>query len=112
MSYQRGDLYTWVSFWCLPQCPNDCDRKDHEMLHLWIEPENDSLIVLESPEEYNRSAGIGISIERFDELVVMRHAELEAENLLHDAQQRAIEKYEGNVGCFELKKALKDPDDI
>lgn len=48
--------------------------------------------------------GCEYPMDVFDELVVMRHAELVKKKKVKETELRAIKKYEGNFGCDELRE--------
>jgi hypothetical protein len=55
------------------------------------------------PGKETNMGGVVLPMEIFDELVVMRYAQLTTEEIAA-AEKRAIDKYTGNAGCSELSK--------
>lgn len=57
-------------------------------------------------KSYQDPISISIPIDIFDELVVMRHAQLKS---IEKIEKRAIRKYRGNIGCADLAKKYGKP---
>jgi hypothetical protein len=57
-------------------------------------------------EQFEDDQLMGASLPEtvFDELVVMRYAELQEEGKVAQAEKRAMRKYSGNFGCQTLCK--------
>lgn len=88
MSYMRGDPYVFPS----------ADSDGEIFLNIWTSAPCD--------DGYEPSLSrVRLPMEMFDELAVMRYAQLSEEDR-HVAQQRAIEKWGGNIGCMELKQQV------
>jgi hypothetical protein len=99
----RGKYYIWIS---------DADDGTEERIHLWggIDP------VIEKDKSYwadwfaaDQALGASMPLDIFDELVVMRYAELQAEEKAQEIEQRAMKKYSGNIGCDDLNKRYGRP---
>jgi len=91
MSYMRGDPYVFVSGY-----------DNEEYINIWSKqrtPDDD-------PPYLTKNY---ISLDKFDELVVMRMAELIDEGKLEATITRAVKNNGGNVGCcaLELQKIPK-----
>jgi hypothetical protein len=83
MSYMRGKTYVWVG-----------GDDDNERVNIWSEEEP------WHQEPYRSS--VSLPIDEFDELVVMRMAELKQEGILPEVIERARQKWAGNGGCVAL----------
>ncbi len=83
MSYIRGDYYAYIT-----------GPDDREEIFLTV--------------HHERSVNIPLPI--FDEIVVMRYAELVKEGKLDETENRTVEKWAGNFGCRDLanKKGIKE----
>jgi hypothetical protein len=100
MAYMRGDTYVWG---------------DEEEIHLWSAGGYDAWDksiwnhhqLLEHGAE-SEASGAGIPWEVFDQLVVMRMAEILEEGSLKRAIDRAVEYHGGNFGCEALRRRAED----
>jgi hypothetical protein len=63
----------------------------------------DGLVIIDNSKLGEMGGDIMIPMELFDELVVMRYAQLTAEEIA-EAEKRAIDKHTGNAGVSELSK--------
>lgn len=87
MSYIRGDYYAYI-----------------------IGPDDKEEIVL--TVHHKRSVNIPLPV--FDEIVVMRYAQLVKEGKVDETENRAVEKWVGNFGCQDLatKKGIVPEGDM
>src|SRR5512139_1125842 len=94
MAYMRGRYYIFTS----GGSPKD------SRVHLWVARSEPRLKESGWAESYgvDRVAGASLPEAVLDELVVMRYAQLEEENRVEPAVQRALRKHGGNVGCDAL----------
>ncbi len=60
--------------------------------------------VYSSGENIHITGGANFPMDVFDELVVMRYAELVAEKSVKNVEKRAIQNNQGNFGCDALCK--------
>lgn len=104
MSYMRGKYYIFTS---------GDSEKDYRV-HLWVAGEELSLKESGWAESYgvDRVAGASLPEAVLDELVVMRYAELQEENKVEQAVQRALRKHGGNVGCDALCRQYGKPTSV
>jgi hypothetical protein len=96
----RGKYYVWTG---------GLTEKEYRV-HLWIG--NDPMCKQSIwAEQFKEDQVMGASLPEtvFDELVVMRYAELQAEGKVAQAEKRAMRKYGGNVGCMALCKQHGKP---
>jgi hypothetical protein len=91
MSYMRGDIYVW---------------RTSDDLHIWVTAAFDDEMEEEEDRDGYRAAKIRIPQETFDELVVMRLAQLSPQEQ-ERARTRAIEKWGENFGCTDLVNQYK-----
>ena len=95
MSYMRGKYYIWTS---------GLTEKEYRV-HLWVGSDHlmkNSIWAEQFKEDQIMGAALPETV--FDELVVMRYAELQEEGKVDQAAERAMRKYAGNVGCQALCK--------
>src|SRR5512144_384079 len=94
MAYMRGRYYIFTS----GGSPKD------SRVHLWVATSEPRLRESGWAEAYgvDRVAGASLPEDVLDELVVMRYAQLQEENKVEQAAQRALRKQGGNVGCDAL----------
>jgi hypothetical protein len=91
----RGKYYVWTG---------GLTEREYRV-HLWVG--SDPLCKQSIwAEQFKEDQVMGASLPEtvFDELVVMRYAELQAEGKVAQAEKRAMRKYTGNVGCQPLCK--------
>lgn len=99
MSYLRTPIYAWVG--------------DNE-IHLWARADAAADGVYDPIHRRTAGAddhpgfvsGVAMPLDVFDELVVMRYAELERDNRVYDAVQRVRARGYGNVGSWALADKL------
>ena len=91
MAYTRCELYAW---------------EDGERIHIWAENGNDGCLDSIWAENHVNPAGVALPLKRFDELVVLRHAELVESGKLAKAQRRALKRHGGNGGAEALKQMM------
>ena len=92
MSYIRGDNYVW---------------DNEEGLHIWLANGHDWLMFDSGWGEAvdkEKVGGVVMPMSTFDELVVMRYAELQDSEELEQTIQRAMKRWGGNGGCIALLK--------
>jgi hypothetical protein len=99
MSYMRGNYYVWAS--------GDSDKDSR--VHVWVEAMESNLKESGWAHVRERVSGTSLPEPIFDELVVMRYAELEEEGEVDAAARRALRHYGGNVGCMALCKKYGKP---
>jgi hypothetical protein len=100
MAYMRGDTYVW---------------DDGENIHLWSSVGYDAwdrsnwnhAQLLEHGAE-SEASGLGLPWEVFDQIVVMRLAELIKSGSLDEVIDRAVEHHGGNFGCEALRHRAED----
>lgn len=113
----RSPVYAWVGGDCDDDCPDDCPVPEHETIHLWAregeEGISDPIYERETTEESDPYSGficgIAMPLPVFDQLVVMRYAQLVEEP---DNFRRAVDAVRGlgNFGAFRLRELLgEDP---
>ncbi|MFN0279103.1 MAG: hypothetical protein ACKVRN_10935 [Pyrinomonadaceae bacterium] len=94
MSYLRGDTYIWNS---------------GERFHVWVTDGYDSWAESVWAEHCKdsgdiRPSGVAVSINKMDEFVLMRLAEMLDEHSIDSAIDRALANGKGNGGCEALVK--------
>lgn len=100
MSYTRGACYIWP---------------DDDRVHIWVEDGYDGWdesswaegrARSQSPNstEHERASGVGVRQESADAYVVMRLAELVAEQRIRAVIEAAVSDFGGNGGCLALQK--------
>ena len=95
MAYMRGDRYVWRS---------------EDRIHIWVADGDDGwresgwALADDHTRQKGReeAGGVAVPVDTFDELVVMRFAELLREGTTAAAIDRAIQNHEGNFGCSAL----------
>jgi hypothetical protein len=97
----RGKYYIWTS---------GISEKEYRV-HFWVA--NDDRLMRNSgrAEQFKEEQIMGVWIPEkvFDELVVMRYAQLQEEARVAQAEKRAMRKHAGNVGCQALCKQHGKP---
>src|SRR5512144_1970620 len=94
MTYMRGRYYIFTT----GESPKD------SRVHLWVATSEPRLKDSGWAASYgvDRVAGASLPEDVLDELVVMRYAQLQEEDKVEPAVQRALRKHGGNVGCDAL----------
>ena len=94
IAYTRGNTYAWPS---------------EDRLHIWTATHADPH-ARTSGWAHGRDpatiASVAIPHKTFDELVVMRYAEMTPKER-KSAERRAVKKWEGNGGCLSLAERLR-----
>jgi hypothetical protein len=105
VSYMRWPIYAWVG-----------GDEHHPQMHLWARRDARDEGVLD-PVRYTRDgadafpdfvSGVAMPLDLFDELVVMRYAELVAEDRVAETVERVRAKGCGNVGTRQLGQLIGD----
>ena len=103
MAYMREKYYIWISA---------ADDGTQERIHLWVGVD----LVIEKDKgswadwfAADQALGASMPLDIFDELVVMRYAELQAGEKAQEIEQRTMRKYSGNIGCDDLNKRYGRP---
>ena len=91
MSYMRGDIYAFVSG----------NENENDSINIWTIDKCETA----DPDHY--PSGIQIPLNKFDELVLMRYAQLSEEEK-NNIKIMAIENNGGNVGCYALQENEKN----
>jgi hypothetical protein len=96
MSYMRGKYYIWTS---------GLSKKDRRV-HIWVGSTDRLMQQSGWAEQFKVDQIMGASLPEkvFDELVVMRYAQLQGQGVVESIANRAMRKYSGNVGCQALCK--------
>lgn len=98
MSYMRGACYIW---------------SDDDRVHIWVEDGYDGwdestwpdgLMRASDSQRRHGASGVGVSLTAIDTFVVMRLAELVAEQRIGTVVEAAVTQFGGNGGCLALQK--------
>lgn len=92
MSYMRGEVYAWAD--------------GNGILHLWVEDGRDGFEESGWAKGKSHPAGVGLPMDDWDELVVMRYEEMKRDRLVREARIRAVAKHAGNGGCEALEDRM------
>lgn len=102
MSYMRGQYYIWTS-----------GLRERELrVHFWVAGDEEKMLkdsVWALSFQEDQIMGCSLPQKIFDELVVMRYAELQEKGTTEKTEQRAVRKWGGNVGAMALAKKLGKP---
>lgn len=105
MSYMRSPIYAWVG-----------GDEHHPQMHLWARRDARDEGVLD-PVGYAREgadafpdfvSGVAMPLDLYDELVVMRYAELVAEDRVAETVERVRTKGYDNIGTRDLGQLIGD----
>jgi hypothetical protein len=97
----RGKYYIWTS---------GSSEKDYRV-HFWVASDDSLMRNSVWAEQFKEDQIMGAVLPKsvFDELVVMRYAELQEERKVDQTAKRAMRKYTGNLGCESLCKKYGKP---
>jgi hypothetical protein len=89
MAYMRGDYYIWRGSCYAAEGLDD-------------PPDSRECIYFSTPDMSG-----SMDMDVFDDLVVMRYAQIVEQGRMREVKERAAQNYEGNFGCDALRKSMK-----
>lgn len=110
MSYMKEPLYVWKSDSLHEDvCPISCDETSHLLLHIWFRNNADEIwnafpLDNESDESLLPDfMGFTLRMDYFDQLVVMRYAELQEQDRTPNVSASALQQHGENYGSRSLQ---------
>jgi hypothetical protein len=97
----RGKFYIW----------RGTTSEKESLVHIWVGPDEDLMKNSAWAEQFKEDQIMGAALPEtiFDELVVMRFAQLQEEGKVDHVEERAISKSAGNLGCDALSRKHGKP---